>query len=90
MIEPSLEEFKEVVHDELTKGLPSMREIQHNDTSIHHDFENNFLQEENTQEESFQFFKFISPIIGIWMQQKHDASLSYVDYDENHRCRSRS
>ena len=26
-IEPSLEEFKEVIHDELTKGIPPMRDI---------------------------------------------------------------
>jgi len=33
-MKPMLEEFKEVVHDELSKGLPLMRDIQHHGTSI--------------------------------------------------------
>ena len=67
-----------------------MRDIQHHGTSIRHDFEDPFLYEENAQDESFQFFKFISPIIGTWTQRKHDPSLVYIDYDENLRGRSRS
>ena len=45
-----------------------MRDIQHPGTSILYDFEDPFLQEKNSQDESFQFFKFISPTIGTWMQ----------------------
>jgi len=82
-IELSLEEFNEVVHDELTKGLPPIRDIQHHGTSIRHNFKDPFLQEENAQDESFQFFKFISPTIGTWTQRKHDPSLSYMDCDED-------
>ena len=86
-IEPSLEEFK-AVHDEFTEGLPP--DIQHHDTSIRYDFENPFLQEENAQDESFQFFKFKLPTITTWTRRKHDPALSYMDYDENLRGKSRS
>jgi len=84
-----LKEFKEV-HDELTEGLPPIRDIQHHVTSIRHDFKYPFLQEENAQDESFQFFKFISPTIGTWAQRKHDPSLSYMDCDEDFRDKPRS
>ena len=67
-----------------------MRVTQHHGTSLRHDFKNPFLQEENTRDKSFQFFKFISPTIGTWTQRKHDPSLVYIDYDENLRGRSRS
>jgi len=87
-IEPSLEEFKEV-HDKLTEGLPPMRDIQYQGTSIRHDFEDPFLRKENTRDESFQLFKFISPTIGTWTQRKHDPSLSYMEFDEDPRGESR-
>ena len=73
-VDKSLKESKEVVHDKLFEVLPPMKNNQHQGTYIHHDFEDPFLQEENAQDKNFQFFKFISPTIGIWTQRKHDPS----------------
>ena len=67
-IELALEEFKEVVHDELTEELSPMRDIQYQGTSICHDFEDPFVQKKNAWDESFQFFEFISPTINTWVQ----------------------
>ena len=44
---------------------------------VRHDFGDPFMHKDNVQNESFQFFNFISPTIGIWMRRKHDPSLSY-------------
>ena len=67
-----------------------MRDIQHHVTSIRHDFKDLFLQEENVQDESFQFFKFISPAIDTWTQRKHDPSLNYMDCNEDFPSKPRS
>ena len=37
-IKPLFEKFKKVIHDELPEGLLPMRDIQHHDVSILHDF----------------------------------------------------
>ena len=82
-VDKSLDEYKRVGHDELLEVLPSMEDNHHHDTVILHDFEDLFMQKENSRDESFQFFKFISPTIGTWTQRKHDPSLSYMDCDED-------
>ena len=46
-----------------------MRDIKHPSTSILYDFEDPFLHEKNSQDESFQFFKFISPTVSTWAQR---------------------
>jgi len=55
-----------------------MRDIQHHGTSIRHDFEDHFLQEENAQDKSFQFFKFISPTISTWVQHVLQGKLNFI------------
>jgi len=49
-IEPSLEEFKKVIHDGLMEKLPLMRDIQYLCTSIRHDFEDPFLRKVNARD----------------------------------------
>ena len=39
----------------------------HHNVSILHDFENPFIQKESARNESFKFFKFISPSISTWV-----------------------
>ena len=75
-------------HDKPFEVLPPMKD--HHGISIHHDFEDPYLQKESARGEKFKFFKFISPTIGTWAQQKHDPSLSYMDYDEDFRDKLRS
>jgi len=77
------DEDKGVGHDNLLDVLPPMEDNRHLGTFIFYNFKDPFLQEENARDESFQFFKFISPTIGTWTRRKHDPSLSCMDYDEN-------
>jgi len=62
-MKPMLEKFKRVVHYEFLKGLQPMRDIQRHDASIFHDFEDPFIWKESVRDESFKFFKLISPTI---------------------------
>jgi len=59
-VDKSLEECNGVVQDWLLKIIPPIKDHQYHGAFILHDFEDSFLQEENTQDESLQFFKFIS------------------------------
>ena len=68
-IDQSLEECNEVVHDNLLDILPSMKDLQHLDMFILHDFEDHFLQKESTRDEIFKFFDFVSPTISTWAQR---------------------
>ena len=62
-VDKSLEECNGVVQGKLLKILPPINDNQYHGTFILHDFEDSFLREENTQDESLQFFKFISPTL---------------------------
>ena len=77
-IKPLLGEFKKVVHDELPKELPFVRDIQHHDASILHGFEVSFMQKESARNESFKFFKFISPTISTLAQRVLYSMLSFI------------
>jgi len=46
-------------------------------------------QKENAQDESFQFFEFISPTSSTWTQRMLDSSLHYMGHDKYIRGRSR-
>ena len=80
----SIETFKE-----MRPLLEEFKPPWHHSASIFHGFKDPFMREESARDESFQVFNFISPTIGTWMQQKHDPSLSYRNYDEDLRGRSR-
>ena len=63
----SLDECKEVGHDELFEVSPLVEDILHHDTSILHSFEDLFMWKESARDEGFNFFKFISPTINMWV-----------------------
>ena len=65
-VEPSLTESKGIMYNKLLETLLSMRDIQHYGTFILQGYEDPFMQKESARDESFKFFKFISPAISTW------------------------
>jgi len=45
-----------------------MEDNNHHATIIFHDFKDHFLQKKSAQDDSFEFFEFISPTISTWVQ----------------------
>ena len=58
--------------------LSSMRNFQHHDTFILHDFEDPFMQKESARDETFKFFKFVSPTISAWAQQVPQGMPNFI------------
>ena len=56
------------MHDKRLETLAPMEDIPHHGTSILHGFEGSFLLKESARDKSFNFFKFISPTINMWVQ----------------------
>ena len=62
-VDKSLDDCKEVGHDELFEISSAVEGIPHHGTSILHSFEDLFMQKESARDENFNFFNFISPAI---------------------------
>ena len=67
-VDKSHEECKGVGINKL-EVLPSMEDNHHYGMIIRHDFENSFMWKESAREKRFNFFKFISLTIGMWVQR---------------------
>jgi len=67
-IDKSLEEYKRVGYNKFLEILPSMKDNQHHITCILHDFEDCFMRKKSAKDESYKFFKFVSPTINTWAQ----------------------
>ena len=67
-VNKSLDECKEVGHDELFEVSPTVEDIPHHGTSIIYGFEDPFIWKESARDESFNFFKLVSFIISTSMQ----------------------
>ena len=81
-----LEEFKEVVHDELPKGLPPVGDIQYHGASILHDFEDPFMRKESARDEIFKFFKFMPPSISTWVRHGMLSFIPNCTFKDLHAC----
>jgi len=57
------------IFEEMKSLLEEFKPHWHHSASILHDFKDSFMRKESARDESFQVFKFISLIIGMWAQQ---------------------
>jgi len=67
-VDKSLEEYKGVKHDKLFEVLPPVEDIPDHGKVILYGFEDPFLRKKSDKDDSFNFFKFISPTISTWLQ----------------------